>query len=249
MSNKNLFGRAVVQPSVPRGDVLGTYDTYLEAQKVVDKLSKAELDIKKLSIVGNDLKTVEHVTGKLSYGRAALGGAASGAWLGVFVGLVFFIFSPTPSIPTVVSAALIGAGFGMIFGIATYGLNRRRRDFTSTHQVIASNYQVIAENSVAARAREILGGRASVAELADVAASAPDRAGSTPAGSPPAVSGFTRPASAPAYGENAPLEETVVMPAPDAPDVDEADRDDRTGDAHTDDAQTEVLPADDPERR
>lgn len=242
MSNQNLFGRAKPQPAVPRGDVLGTYDSYLEAQKIVDKLSKGELDIKKLSIVGNDLKTVEHVTGKLSYGRAALGGAASGAWLGVFVGLVFFIFSPTPSIPTVISAALIGAGFGMIFGIATYGLNRRRRDFTSTHQVIASNYQVIAESSIAARAREILGGRADGAMLADVAASAPDRATSAPDASPSAAAGSTRPASSPAYGENAPVEETAVLPAPDAPDG-------NGDDAPADQAQTEVLPADDPERR
>ena len=107
MSNQNALGRVTKQPTLPKGDVLGTYETYLEAQQTVDRLSKADLDVKQLTIVGNDLKTVEHVTGKLSYGRAALGGAASGAWFGLFIGLVLFIFSPDPNLGLVAAAALM----------------------------------------------------------------------------------------------------------------------------------------------
>ena len=135
--------------------MLGTYDTYLEAQGVVDRLSKADFAVAKLSIVGNDLKTVERVTGKLTYGRAALAGAASGAWLGLFFGLVLTLFTPpTPqSFGFVIAATLIGAGFGVIFGIVTYAVNRRRRDFTSTHQVLASNYQIIIDPELTAKAQ------------------------------------------------------------------------------------------------
>ncbi|MEQ1737288.1 MAG: general stress protein [Rhodoglobus sp.] len=157
--NQSLFGRrAVPVPSIPKGDVLGTYDTYLEAQSVVDRLSKADFEVKQLAIVGNDLKTVERVTGKLSYGRAALAGAATGAWLGLFIGLVLTIFGPvTPeSIGFAGAALIIGAGFGMIFGIVTYAINRRRRDFTSTHQVIASNYQIIIDPELTAKAQQTL---------------------------------------------------------------------------------------------
>ena len=159
MSNQNAFGRrGPVQPSIPKGDVLGTYETYLEAQSVVDRLSKAEFDVKSLSIVGNDLKTVERVTGKLTYARAALAGAASGAWLGLFIGLVFTIFTPptTQSLGFVGAALLIGAGFGVIFGLVTYAINRRRRDFTSTHQVLASNYQIIIDPELTAKAQDVL---------------------------------------------------------------------------------------------
>jgi hypothetical protein len=140
------------------GDVLGTYDTYDEAQSVVDRLAKADFDVKQLSIVGNDLKTVERVTGRLTYGRAALAGAATGAWLGLFFGLVFTIFQPpTPQSLSVMGAALlIGAGFGMIFGIVSYAINRRRRDFTSTHQVIASNYQIVIAPELTAKAQAVL---------------------------------------------------------------------------------------------
>lgn len=159
MSTPNTpASNARLQPSLPKGDVLGTYDTYPEAQSVVDRLAKADFDVKQLSILGNDLKTVERVTGKLSYGRGALAGAASGAWLGLFIGLVFTIFTPpTPQTLGFIGAALlIGAGFGMIFGIVSYAINRRRRDFTSTHQVIASNYQIIIDPQLTAKAQDVL---------------------------------------------------------------------------------------------
>jgi hypothetical protein len=154
-----MFGRRGPSlPTVPKGDVLGTYDSYLEAQSVVDRLSKADFEVAKLSIVGNDLKTVERVTGKQTYGRAALAGAASGAWLGLFLGLIFTLFTPpsTQTFGIVGAALLMGAGFGMIFSIVTYTISRRRRDFTSTHQVLASNYQIIIDPELTAKAQQAL---------------------------------------------------------------------------------------------
>ena len=157
MSTPNAFGRrGTALPSIPKGDVLGTYETYVEAQQIVDRLSKADFDVAKLSIVGNDLKTVERVTGKLTWGRAALAGAASGVWMGLFFGLVLFIFSATPNFGFVFAATLIGAGFGVVFGLVTYGIQRGRRDFTSTHQVLASNYTIIIDPLLTARAQQTL---------------------------------------------------------------------------------------------
>jgi hypothetical protein len=157
VTNQSAFGkRGQTQPTLPKGDVLGTYETYVEAQSVVDRLSKADFEVKKLSILGNDLKTVERVTGRLTYGRAAATGAASGAWFGLFFGILLFLFSPSPVLGYVVAAALIGAGFGMLFGIVTYTISRRRRDFTSTHQVLASNYQIIIDPELTAKAQDVL---------------------------------------------------------------------------------------------
>lgn len=158
MSSIGLFSRRRQEfPTLPRGEVLGTYDSYVEAQAVVDRLSKAEFPVKQLAIVGNDLKTVERVTGKLTYARAAGAGAASGAWFGLFFGLVLFLFTNNPGAFAFVGAAvLIGAGFGMIFGIVSYMASRRRRDFTSIHQVLASNYQIIIEPTQLVRAQELL---------------------------------------------------------------------------------------------
>jgi hypothetical protein len=157
VSNLSPFGRRpLVAPSVPKGDVLGTFETYLEAQKIVDRLSKADFEVKRLSIVGHDLTTVERVTGKESYGRRAVRGAIMGAWLGLFFGVLFFLLTATPNFPYVAAAIFIGAGLGMLLGISGYALNRRGKDFTSTHQVLATSYQVVVDAEHAARANELL---------------------------------------------------------------------------------------------
>ncbi|MBX3092593.1 MAG: hypothetical protein KF801_08815 [Cryobacterium sp.] len=158
MSNQSPFSsRPAAFPTLPKGDVLGTYDTYDAALSVVDRLARAEFPVKQMSIVGSDLRTVERVTGKMTYGRAALAGAASGMWFGLFLGLLLFIFSPSQNAILYVGAAvLIGAGFGMLFGIVSYALNRRRRDFTSIHQVIAAKYEIMIDPSLTAKAQEVL---------------------------------------------------------------------------------------------
>lgn len=158
MTNQGPLGRRTAAlPTLPRGEVLGTYETYPEAQRVVDRLAHAEFPVANVAIVGNGLKTVERVTGRQTYGRAALGGAAGGLWLGVFFGVVLVLLAPDEvSITSLGAAALIGAGFGMLYGVAGSAVARRRRDFTSTHQVLASDYQVVVEPGLAARARDVL---------------------------------------------------------------------------------------------
>jgi hypothetical protein len=153
---RGFSSRPAAFPTLPKGDVLGTYDTYDEAQSVVDRLARAEFPVKQVAIVGSDLRAGERVTGKMTYGRAALAGAASGAWFGLFLGLLLFIFSPSQNAILYVGAAvLIGAGFGMLFGIVSYVLNRRRRDFTSIHQVIAAKYEIMIDPSLTVRAEEL----------------------------------------------------------------------------------------------
>jgi hypothetical protein len=158
VSTQSPFGGRTAQafPTLPRGDVLGTYDSYPEAQRVVAKLAEADFPVAKLSIVGNDLKTVERVTGKLTYGRAALAGALSGLWLGFFFGIVLTLFSPSAS-GLIAAAAVIGAGFGMLYGIVSFAITKRQRDFTSIHQVLATNYQIVVEPQLSGQAQRILG--------------------------------------------------------------------------------------------
>jgi hypothetical protein len=145
-------------PTLPKGETVASFETYAEAQSAVDTLAKAAFPVKELAIVGTDLTSVERITGTLSWGRAAGAGALSGAWFGTFLGLLFFIFAPTgTSLGILISAVLIGAGFGMIFSVVSYSVNRRRRDFTSVAQVLATRYAIITESAHADRARSVLG--------------------------------------------------------------------------------------------
>ncbi|HEU4465291.1 MAG TPA: general stress protein [Agromyces sp.] len=173
MSNQSPFGGRIGRafPTLPKGETVASYETYQEAQAAVDQLAKAEFPVRELSIVGHDLTSVERITGTLSWGRAAGAGALSGAWFGTFLGLLLFIFSPSGTSLGILGAAiLIGAGFGMIFSVVSYSINRRRRDFTSVMQVLATRYAVIAEPSHVARAREVLGVTDAAAPPSPVAA-------------------------------------------------------------------------------
>lgn len=135
---------------------LGVYDKYEDAQRAIDYLSDHEFPVQNCMIVGTDLKQVERVTGRLTTGRVALGGALSGVWLGLFVGLIFALFGTGNVLPMIVSTALFGAVFGLIWALIGYAAARGRRDFTSVSRVVATRYEVLVEHKHAQAGRELL---------------------------------------------------------------------------------------------
>lgn len=159
----NLFGRSRPLDEariVPAGETIGSYTSYLDAQKAVDYLADEKFPVRHVSIVGNDLKMVERVTGKLSYPRVALTGAMTGAWFGLFIGVMlsFFDSATNAGAPyiNVITAVFLGAALWMLFAIIGYAAQRGKRDFTSTNQVLASSYDVIVTPDVAMEARRLL---------------------------------------------------------------------------------------------
>ncbi|MBK0420950.1 hypothetical protein JD292_02490 [Leucobacter sp. CSA2] len=145
-------------PELPKGDIVSTYDRYEDAKHAVDVLARAGFPVQQISIVGNELRSVERVTGRLTYGRVALMGALSGAYLGLFLGVLLFIFQPdNAAILGVFAAAVaIGAGFGMLFGVLSYAMNRNRRDFSSVMQMVAGRYDLVTEPELIGEARRML---------------------------------------------------------------------------------------------
>lgn len=136
---------------------LGLFDRYEDAQRAVDYLSDHEFPVQNCMIVGTELRQVERVTGRLTYGRAAMAGAASGAWMGLFVGILLSLFSSgNNAFAAVVTGILIGVVFGMAMGLATYAAAGGRRDFTSVTQVVATRYEVLVEHKLLLRAQELL---------------------------------------------------------------------------------------------
>ena len=109
-------------------------------------------------IVGTDLKQVERITGRLTTGQVALGGALSGLWLGLFIGLLFTLFASNNGFVTICRRSLFGAVFGLVWALVGYAATRGQRDFSSVTQVVATRYEVLVEHKVAAQARELLAG-------------------------------------------------------------------------------------------
>jgi len=114
--------------------------------------------VQNVLIVGTDLKQLERVTGRLTRQRVAVGGIVSGAWLGLFVGLIFSLLDSGSGAGLI--GVLLTVGFGAVFGLVWaligYALTGGTRDFTSVMQVVATQYEVLVEHKFAAQGRELL---------------------------------------------------------------------------------------------
>jgi hypothetical protein len=143
-------------PGLPTGLSVGTYDTYADAQRAVDHLSDEKFPVEHLAIVGTDLRQVERVTGRMTWAKAALGGLASGAWLGLFVGLLIGLFTDEGWGQIILFSVLWGALFMLILAMVGYAATGGRRDFTSQNVTIAAHYEIFCQHQHAERARELL---------------------------------------------------------------------------------------------
>jgi hypothetical protein len=137
---------------------LGVFEKYDEAQKAVDFLSDEQFPVQNCMIVGTELKQIERVTGRLTYGKAAGAGAVSGLWFGLLVGFLLSLFanSSTSFLGLIISSALFGAVFFAVWAVVGYAATGGRRDFTSVTQVVATRYEVLVEHKFAENARQIL---------------------------------------------------------------------------------------------
>jgi len=144
---------------VTRRPVLRSYDDYVSAQKAVDTLSDEGFPVQNVAIVGVDVRIVESVLGRLTWGRAATSGMFTGAWFGMAIGLFVGLFSGTSDglLPLVGLGLLYGAAFGIVWGLVSHALTGGKRDFVSRQQLQASRYDVLCEQAVIGEARRILG--------------------------------------------------------------------------------------------
>ena len=136
---------------------LGVFDQYADAQKAVDFLSDNEFPVENVLIVGTELRQVERVTGRLTWGRVLSAGAASGAWLGLFVGVILSFFSEGSSVVvTILGGLAFGIAFGLISGAFGYAATRGQRDFSSVQKVVATKYEVLVEHKFVADGTALL---------------------------------------------------------------------------------------------
>lgn len=143
--------------SLPTGEDLATFDSYLEAQQLVNTLVTGGVPARSLAIVGSNVSVVERVTGRVGYGRAALSSAVSGSWLGALAGLAFIVINPSDFITPLLGGILIGAGLGMVVGMATFSFSRGpKRLFRSMQQVIAQSYRVVVDSASHGMAQSVM---------------------------------------------------------------------------------------------
>lgn len=144
-------------PTPPTGWPIGSYATYAEAQRAVEHLADNDFAVSDVTIVGVDLMLVERVIGRLSWGKVLGTGAVSGAWFGLFVGLLLSFFTSGVRIYQPIGVGLVsGMLFGLVFAAISYASTRGRRDFSSASQLVAGRYDVLCQPRTAEQGRDLL---------------------------------------------------------------------------------------------
>jgi len=145
-------------PTPPSGWPIGSYGTYVEAQRAVEHLAASDFAVSDVTIVGVDLMLVERVTGRLSWRRVLGTGAVSGAWFGLFVGLLMsmFVTGSSMSYQPILAGLATGTVFGLVFAALSYASTRGRRDFSSASQLVAGRYDVLCQPRSAEQGRDLL---------------------------------------------------------------------------------------------
>ena len=152
--------------------VIAIYDTHAAADDAVKELQKAGFDMKKLSVVGKDYPTDEHVVGYYNAGErmkhwGKLGAFWGGLW-GLLFGAAFFwvpgigpVLVGGPLVAWIIAAlegAVVVGGLSAI-GAGLFSLGIPKDSIVMYEAAVkAGNYVVVAHGTSdeAAKARDIL---------------------------------------------------------------------------------------------
>jgi hypothetical protein len=157
-----------------KNTVVALYNTHTEAEAAVKELQQSGFDMKRLSIVGKDYHTEEHVVGYYNTGDrmrywGKLGAFWGGLW-GFLFGSAFFLI---PGIgPVVVAGPLVSWIVGALegaaitgglsaLGAALYGIGIPKNSILEYETALKSDkFLVIAHGTAAdvTKAKDILGG-------------------------------------------------------------------------------------------
>jgi hypothetical protein len=144
-----------------QGRVVASFKTYEEAARAVDRLAELDFPVDRVAIVGQGVKLVERVTGRITAGRAALQGALAGSVTGALIGWLFGLFDwfqpLVHSLWLTIDGFWFGALAGALIGLLAYALTRGRRDFASWRSLEADRYDVLVDDGVADEAERLLG--------------------------------------------------------------------------------------------
>jgi len=139
----------VMEPKMPTGTEVASYQTYAQARAAVDFLSDNGFDVSSITIVGTDLHMVERVTGRLTIARASMSGASSGALWGALAGMFMSAGQNAGGTGAWVAGGIvIGALVGMALSALAFILRGRGRDLVSSQQVVARRYAILASSDI-----------------------------------------------------------------------------------------------------
>jgi len=150
-------------PTIPKGFVVAEFTNYSDASAMVERLIEADIKPQDIAIIGHDPVLVERIRSRLGYGRVALSGIITGFWLGLIFAILIgagITVSPDGEVgynpQQFVAVLVVSAGIGMLFNIIRYSLAKNRRGFLSSQQPVATRYELVVPEAVAAKAQQAI---------------------------------------------------------------------------------------------
>ncbi|NBQ92486.1 MAG: hypothetical protein EBU06_00735 [Micrococcales bacterium] len=149
---KNL--KINVANSLPNGTSVADFNNYTQAVSFVEQVLRGDFPANAIAIVGTKLTTVERVRGKINYSRVAGNGAIIGAWFGLIFYIIFGTSAENTMQVTLIPAIIVGAGAGMLWQVIRFSVDKNKRSFSSTSQVVAAKYEVLVPSELTAAVQE-----------------------------------------------------------------------------------------------
>jgi len=160
---RNNARRKMSGPTIPKGFVVAEFTNYSDASAMVERLIEADIKPQDIAIIGHDPVLVERIRSRLGYGRVALSGIITGFWLGLIFAILIgagITVSPDGEVSynpqQFVAVLVVSAGIGMLFNIIRYSLAKNRRGFLSSQQPVATRYELVVPEAVAAKAQQAI---------------------------------------------------------------------------------------------
>ena len=139
---------------------VASFIRYDDAEAAVEYLATHNFPVERMAVVGEDVRLIEQIVRRVSYGRAALHGARSGALPGILIGWLFGVFDWFHPIIASVALALYGLLFGAVIGallgVLFHALQHGRRDFGTAQAILPSRYELVVDDEVADAAARLL---------------------------------------------------------------------------------------------
>lgn len=161
MNRRTMIDAYDIRDRVKAGSrVVASYETYPEAQRAVDHLSDRGFPVETASIVAQELRLVEDVTGRVDYTAATAQGLVQGGLVGAVLGFLLGAFDWVDPVVSALAVALygfvLGAAIGAVAGLVAHWAQGGRRNFSSIGRLEASRYDVSVEEDEVDRARELI---------------------------------------------------------------------------------------------
>jgi hypothetical protein len=149
---------STLTPATDNSRTLREFDSYDEAQALVDRLADAGFPVERVRIVGTGIRVVEQGADRMTGRRAAGAGAIAGAWFALLVTVLLGLAGLGPAWPAVlVASPVIGALWGAAFGAVVHRVARGRRGFAGGRDVQADRYAVEVQDGYVDQAARLAG--------------------------------------------------------------------------------------------